>query len=104
MDLSHTASATYIVIAAMTLVTLVTRYGGVFIMSFVPLNRRVEGFINGMSGSVLVVLIVPMAVEGDTAARLALLTSLIMVLWLKKPLPAIAAGLIVTAAWRYFVG
>lgn len=104
MDLSHTASATYIVIAAMTLVTLVTRYGGVFIMSFVPLNRRVEGFINGMSGSVLVALIVPMAVEGDTAARLALLTSLIMVLWLKKPLPAIAAGLLVTAAWRYFVG
>ena len=104
MDLSHTASATYIVIAAMTLVTLVTRYGGVFIMSFVPLNRRVEGFINGMSGSVLIALIVPMAVQGDIAARLALLTTLLTVLWLKKSLPAIAAGLIVTAAWRYFFG
>lgn len=104
MDLTASASATLIVITAMTLVTLITRYGGVFLMSFVPINRRVEGFINGMSGSVLIALIVPMAVEGDTAARLALLTSLLMVLWLKKPLPAIAAGLIVTAAWRYFVG
>lgn len=103
MDLSTSASATTIVIATMTLVTLITRYGGVFIMSFVPLNRRVEGFINGMSGSVLIALIVPMAVQGDTAARLALLTTLLTVLWLKKPLPAIAAGLIVTAAWRYFV-
>ncbi len=104
MDLSNNASATLIVIAVMTLVTLVTRYGGVFLMSFVPINRRVEGFINGMSGSVLIALIVPMAVEGDIAARLALLITLVMVLWLKKPLPAIAAGLIVTAVWRYFVG
>ena len=104
MDLTNTASATFIVIAAMTLVTLVTRFGGVFLMSFVPINRRVEGFINGMSGSVLIALIVPMAVEGDIAARLALLITLVMVLWLKKPLPAIAAGLIVTAVWRYFVG
>lgn len=104
MDLSNNASATLIVIAVMTLVTLVTRYGGVFLMSFVPINRRVEGFINGMSGSVLIALILPMAVQGDTAARLALLTTLLTVLWLKKPLPAIAAGLIVTAAWRYFIG
>lgn len=104
MDLTHSTSATFIVIGVMTLVTLFTRFGGVFLMSFVPINRRVEGFINGMSGSVLIALIVPMAVQGDIAARLALLTSLIMVLWLKKPLPAIAAGLMVTAAWRYFVG
>ena len=104
MDLTHLASATWIVIFAMTLVTLVTRYGGVFLMSFVPINRRVEGFINGMSGSVLIALIVPMAVQGDIAARLALITTLLIVLWLKKPLAAIAAGLIVTAAWRYFVG
>ncbi len=104
MDLTHSASATFIVIGVMALVTLFTRFGGVFLMSFVPINRRVEGFINGMSGSVLIALIVPMAVQGDIAARLALLTSLVMVLWLKKPLPAIAAGLMVTAAWRYFVG
>lgn len=104
MDLSTSASATLIVIAAMTMVTLMTRLGGVFLMSFVPINRRVEGFINGMSGSVLIALIVPMAVQGDTAARLALLTTLLTMLWLKKPLPSIAAGLIVTAAWRYFIG
>ncbi len=104
MDLTNTAGASFIVIAVMVLVTFITRYGGVFLMGFVPISPRVEGFINGMSGSVLVALIVPMAVQGDTAARLALLTSLIMVLWLKKPLPAITAGLMVTAAWRYFIG
>lgn len=94
--------AVLIVILAMALVTLLTRYGGALLMTFVPINKRVEGFINGMSGSVLVALILPMAVQGDTAARLALLATLVTMLWLKKPLPAITAGLLVTAGWRYF--
>ncbi|SFX06849.1 AzlD family protein [Marinospirillum alkaliphilum] len=103
MMLENTGHAVLLVILAMFLVTLTTRYGGVLLMSWVPINRRVEGFINGMSGSVLLAIILPMAVQGDTAARLALLTTLLTVLWLKKPLPAIAAGLLVTAGWRYFM-
>lgn len=103
MMLENSGYASLLIICSMALVTLMTRYGGVFLMGFVPINRRVEGFINGMSGSVLIALILPMAVQGDTAARLALLTTLLTVLWLKKPLPAITAGLLVTAGWRYFV-
>ena len=102
MTLEPTLAGSLLVIAVMTLVTLVTRYGGVFLMSFVPINRRVEGFINGMSGSVLIALILPMAVQGDTAARLSLLSTLVVFLAVKKPLPAIAAGIGVAAAWRYF--
>ncbi|SFB82421.1 Uncharacterized membrane protein [Marinospirillum celere] len=90
-----------LVIGVMTLVTLTTRYGGVFLMSFVPINRRVEGFINGMSGSVLIALILPMAVEGDQAARMSLLTTLVIFLVAKKPLPAIGAGILMAAGWRY---
>jgi len=101
MTLQPSLATSLLVIALMALVTLMTRYGGVFLMSFVPISRRVEGFINGMSGSVLVALIVPMAVEGDTAARLALLSSLLVFLLWKKPLPAIAAGIAMAAAWRY---
>lgn len=101
MTLESTLSGSLLVIAVMTLVTLMTRYGGVFLMSFVPINRRVEGFINGMSGSVLIALILPMAVQGDMAARLSLLATLVIFLLLKKPLPAIAAGISMAAAWRY---
>ncbi|MDR9467153.1 AzlD domain-containing protein [Marinospirillum sp.] len=102
MTLEPTLAGSLLVIAVMTLVTLVTRYGGVFLMSFVPINRRVEGFINGMSGSVLIALILPMAVEGDMAARLSLLSTLLVFLVLRKPLPAIAVGISMAAAWRYF--
>ncbi|WP_416884940.1 AzlD family protein [Marinospirillum sp.] len=91
-------------IGLMAGVTLVTRFGGLWIMHWVPLHPRVEGFIQGMSGSVLIALILPMAIEGDTAARLALLlTAAVMLLW-RRPLLAIAAGLLLTASWRAVVG
>lgn len=97
MNIETTA---FLVILAMAIVTLATRWGGLFIMSFVPISYRVKQFINGMSGSVLIAILVPLAVEGDIGARLALLTTAIMMLLLKKPLPAIAAGVLVAAVCR----
>jgi uncharacterized membrane protein len=53
-----------------------------------------------MSGSVLIAVLTPLAVTGDNGARLALLTTGVMMLLVKKPLPAIAAGIAVAALWR----
>lgn len=55
-----------------------------------------------MSGSVLVVLLAPIAVEGDNGARLALGTTLLVMLLVKKPLVAIAAGIISAALFRHY--
>jgi uncharacterized membrane protein len=89
-----------LIILIMAVVTLATRWGGVFVMSFVPINYRVQQFISAMSGSVLVAVLAPLAVTGDNGARLALLTTAVVMLLLKKPLPAIAAGIIVAAVYR----
>lgn len=91
-----------IIVLIMAVVTLATRWGGVFAMSFIPIGYRVRQFISAMSGSVLVALLTPMALEGDTSARLALLTTAIIMLAWKKPLPAIAAGILVAAVSRQF--
>ena len=92
-----------IVIGLMALVTLLTRYGGVLIMSVIPINRRVESFINAMSGSVLIAILVPIAAEGDLGARLALVATAVVMLVVKKPMVAISAGLFVAAATRWLV-
>ncbi|MEJ6655374.1 MAG: AzlD domain-containing protein [Pseudomonas sp.] len=89
-----------IIVLIMAVVTLATRWGGVFVMSFVPISYRVKQFISAMSGSVLIALLTPMALEGDTSARLALLTTAIIMLVWKKPLPAIAAGILMAAITR----
>lgn len=93
-----------VLIGLMTLVTLATRFGGVWVMSFIPINRRVESFINAMSGSVLIAIIVPMAVEGDVAARLALLATALVMLATRHTMTAIGAGIATAAGWRFLFG
>lgn len=51
----------------------------------------------------LVALLAPLAVEGDHGARLALLATAATMLLLKKPLPAIAAGIASAALFRLWV-
>lgn len=89
-----------LLIALMALVTLLTRFGGVLLMSFVPMSRRVEGFINAMAGSVLVAVLVPVAVKADGAGQLALLMTAVLMLLFRRPMPAIAAGILVAALVR----
>jgi len=91
-----------LIVTVMALVTLATRWGGVFVMSFVPIGHRVRRFIEAMSGSVLVALLAPLALHGDGGARLALATTAVVMLVTKKPLPSIAAGILAAAVFRQF--
>ncbi|MCQ4260024.1 AzlD family protein [Stutzerimonas stutzeri] len=102
MSVETAGFGSLIIVLIMAVVTLATRWGGVFVMSFVPISFRVQQFISAMSGSVLVAILTPLAIEGDISARLALLTTAIIMLALKKPLPAIAGGILVAALVRQF--
>jgi uncharacterized membrane protein len=91
-----------LIVLIMAAVTLVTRWGGVYVMSWMPIGPRVRRFVNAMSGSVLVALLAPLALEGDGGARLALATTAGVMLVTRKPLPAIAAGIGAAAVFRLF--
>ena len=100
MSIATTDLGTLLIILIMALVTLATRWGGVFIMALVPISRRVQQFIRAMSGSVLIALLAPLAAQGDGGAKLALLVTAGVALVLKKPLPAISAGIVAAALFR----
>ncbi len=102
MSIEPTGFGALVLVLLMAGVTLATRWGGVYVMAFVSIGQRVRRFIGAMSGSVLVALLAPMALEGDNGARLALLSTAITMLLLKKPLPAIAAGIATAALFRQF--
>lgn len=91
------------IVIIMALVTLLTRWGGVFIMLFVPISDGVRRFIGAMSGSVLVAVLAPVAVEGDLGAQLALITTSLLILVLRRPLLAITAGFAIAALTRYLI-
>ena len=103
MTIQTSATDVLVIIVLMAIVTLLTRYGGVFIMTFINISPRVEGFINGMASSVLIAVLVPLVIDGDLGARLALGTTGLLMLLLRKPLPAIAAGILAAALSRYTV-
>lgn len=60
MNVETAGAGTLLLVVIMGLVTLATRWGGVFVMSFVPINYRVQQFISAMSGSVLVAVLTPL--------------------------------------------
>lgn len=101
MTIETTTAGILALIAIMTLVTLVTRFGGVFLMSFVTINPRIESFINTMASSVLIAIIVPMAFSGDAGSVAALVVTAVIMLATRKPLPAIAAGIAAAGLVRY---
>lgn len=103
MTLESTPIGVALVILIMSIVTLATRFGGPFLMSFVTISPRIESFINTMASSVLIAILTPLAVEGDLGARLALGTTAVIMLLTRKPLPAIAAGILAAASARYIV-
>lgn len=101
MMIETTASGTLFLFLVMGLVTLVTRFGGVFLMSLVPINPRIESFINAMASSVLIAIVVPQAFAGDWGARAALLVTAALMLATHKPLLSIAAGILAAALVRF---
>ncbi len=90
----------YLVIALMALVMLFTRFGGVFITGLLPLRPRVMSFIDAMSGSVLVAVLVPIAVEADMAGRLGMLATAGVMLLTARPMAGVSLGILVTALLR----
>lgn len=101
MSVEATDLGILLVIGVMACVTLLTRFGGVLIMSYVTISPRVKRFIQAMSSSVLIAVVTPILVTGDHSSRLGLAVTGMTMLWLKRPMLAIAAGVISTALARY---
>lgn len=99
--MSTDAHGAYLVIGLMTLVVMFTRLGGVFITGLLPLRPRVMSFIDAMSGSVLVAVLVPIAVEADMAGRLGMLATAGVMLLTARPMVGVSLGILVTALMRF---
>jgi len=89
-----------IVVALMALVTLATRFGGIFFMSFMPLSTRVDAFLRYLAGSVFVALVVPAVARGGPAAIVAVSVSVVAVLVTRKALVSMALGVAAAALYR----
>ncbi|HSI40534.1 MAG TPA: AzlD domain-containing protein [Xanthobacteraceae bacterium] len=92
-----------LIVAAMAVVTLATRLGGVWVMGFMPLSSRTESFLRYLAGSVFVALVVPAVARGGAAALVAAAAAVTAMLLTRKSLPSMAVGVAAAALFRAFV-
>jgi len=92
--------ASIVAIAAMATATAATRVAGYWMMSRVPLTRRVHRMLDALPGSVIAATIVPVAFDGGLIAVAAIGTTLIAMIMQRSTLMAMAIGVAVAALVR----
>lgn len=97
------SSDALLVVALMAVVTLATRFGGIWFMGFMPLSVRVEAFLRYLAGSVFVALVVPAVARGGPAAMVAVGVSVAAMLVTRKALVSMAIGVAAAALYRALI-
>jgi len=94
------SSDALLVVALMAVVTLATRFGGIWLMGFMPLSAKVEAFLRYLAGSVFVALVVPAVARGGEAAMVAVGVSVAAMLVTRKAVLSMAIGVAAAALFR----
>ena len=87
-------------ILCMAVVTDLSRIGGIWAMSFVPMTPRLEAALQALSGSVLVALVVPAAIDGGIEYVAAVAVAAVITLVTSRPFIGMTAGVAVAASMR----
>ena len=96
--------ATILIIVALAAVTYLTRAGGLLIMSVVPVTPRTEAFLDSLSSSVMVAIVVPALLTGDTGTVIGIIAVLVAMVTTKNMLIAMTVGVAVAGLARLSLG
>ncbi|SEF12502.1 Branched-chain amino acid transport protein (AzlD) [Rhizobiales bacterium GAS191] len=89
-------------ILLLTLVTIATRMGGVWIMSYIEITPRIEAFLKYMGASVLISIVVPATLAATPRMWLAVGAAALVTIATRNALGAMVVGTVVAAFARSF--
>ena len=87
----------------LTLITMATRVGGVWIMSYVEITPRIEAFLKYMAVSVLISIVVPATLAAAPRIWLAVAAAAIVAVVTRSALNAMLVGAAVAAVVKNVV-
>lgn len=93
--------STGLALCVVAVVTYLTRVGGLLIMSRMSITNRIEQSLKALAGSVLVALVVPSVVEGDLAAKAAVVVAVVIMLLTRNAAMAMGTGLVAAVVIRF---
>ncbi len=88
-------------LGVIAVVTYITRVGGLVIMSRMSITKRIERSLGALAGSVLVAIVAPSTLEGDLAAKAAVMVAIVMMLLTRNAVLAMVTGLVAAVAIRF---
>ena len=88
-------------LGTLAVVTYITRVGGLVIMSRMSITPRIERSLGALAGSVLVAIVVPATLEGDLAAKAAVMAAIVIMLLTRNAVLAMVTGLVAAVAIRF---
>lgn len=89
-------------ILLLALVTIATRIGGVWIMSYVRITPRIEAFLQYMAASVLISIVIPATLAATPRMWLAVGAAAVVMVATRSALGAMIVGTGVAAVARSF--
>jgi uncharacterized membrane protein len=89
-----------VAVVLMTLVTMATRFSGVWIMSFVAITPRIEAFLKSLAVSVVIAIVVPATLHASPRIWLAVAAAVIVMALTRSALGAMLVGAALAAAAR----
>lgn len=89
-------------LAAMAVLTYVTRVGGVLLMQFTRPQPRLESLLRHLSGSVMAALCGPALLYGDVPLRIAVAAAVVTMLLFRNMLAALFVSVAVTGVMRAY--
>lgn len=87
-------------ILAMAAATYAMRAGGFWLMTHVPLTRRVRRMLAALPGSIIAATVLPIIVGGGLVAMLAIVTAALVMVVRRNDFLAVIAGMSVAAGLR----
>ncbi len=88
-------------LGVIAVVTYITRVGGLVIMSRMSITKRIERSLGALAGSVLVAIVAPATLEGDLAAKAAVVAAIVIMLLTRNAVLAMGSGLVAAVAIRF---
>ena len=88
-------------LGVIAVVTYITRVGGLVIMSRMSITKRIERSLGALAGSVLVAIVAPATLEGDLAAKAAVVAAIVIMLLTRNAALAMGTGLVAAVAIRF---
>jgi uncharacterized membrane protein len=91
-----------IAFAVMTAVTVASRLGGYWLMSYVDVTPRVRRMLDALPGSIIVAAALPVAVNGGPVVMFALAAAMAISIIRRNDFLAVVTGMTVAALARAF--